>query len=168
MIRVMEELLRIVVYGSGGALFGYALCLWINDQHALTSAILHESEKDMPNDRSRFVSAATLQSGVVILVMVALLLTGITWLSAERANREQDRRDCLRMSQITETLQGRTANYREAAVAERKLWLDIRHLLSDQSPNAASRSIDAYLAEQGRYLRHLKNNPYPRGVPEDC
>lgn len=172
MIRVLEELLRVVVYGGGGALFGYSFCLWINDQHRLASAILNESEKDMPT-RRRFLSAATLQSAVVILVMIALLLTGITWLSAERENAEQDQRDCVTLAQVSETLQGRTQNYREAAVAERRLWEDIRSILVGLNPDAASespavRSIDEYLDEQARYLRHLRNNPYPHDIPEDC
>lgn len=168
MIRLLEELLRITVYGAGGYLAGYTACLWINDQHRLTTAILGASERDMPASQRRLLTAATLQSAVVILVMVALLLTGITWLHTERDNAAQDRRDCLTMAQITSTLQGRTANYRQQALAEQRLWKNIRRLLGDDPNGAASRSIDEYLRAQQRYLLHLANNPYPRGLPEDC
>lgn len=166
MIRVLEELLRIVAYGGGGALFGYSFCLWINDQHRLTSAILNESEKDMPT-RRRFLTAATLQSGVVILVMIALLLTGIVWISSGKENAEQDRRDCELLAEVAQTLQGRTANYTEQAVAERRLWEDIRKMIGDPS-SPAVQSIDVYLKAHDAYLNHLQNNPYPREVPEDC
>lgn len=171
MIRVLEELLRVVVYGGGGALFGYSFCLWINDQHRLASAILNESEKDMPT-RRRFLSTTTLQSGVVVLVMIALLLTGIVWIKNGRENAAQDKRDCELLAEVSQTLRGRTANYTEQAVAERRLWEDIRKILArlsesgDESP--AIRSIDVYLKAHDAYLKHLRDNPYPRDIPEDC
>lgn len=170
MIRVVEELLRIVAYGGFGAVFGFALCSWVNDQHRLTTSILNESEKDMPTRRP-FLSAASLQSFVVILVMVALLLTGLVWISTGRENAAQDERDCKTVAKIAETLQGRTKTYAEQAIAERRLWQDIRDILAvgeGPASDAAVRSVDEYLQAQGRYVDHLANNPYPQDVPEDC
>lgn len=168
--RVLEELVRIVAYGGGGILLGFVVGLWANDRHTLVTTVLGESERDMPTRRP-FLSPARVQTLVVILVMIALLLTGLSWLRVEQENQEQDERDCRTLASLATTLRERTAVYREAAQPERDLWTDLRRTLIASGVRANSdlvRSIDVYLAQQASYIRHLKRNPYPRNVLEEC
>lgn len=168
MIRVLEELARIIAYGGGGGVLGYAICSWVNDQHRLTTSILGEAEYDMPT-RRRFLSPNALQGLVAILVMMALLLTGLAWLRADQLKAEQDRRDCETLAEVAKTLQGRTANYREAAKAERQLWRDLyRELKESGATGPVMGSVKNYLDAQELYLEHLRSNPYPRDAEEDC
>lgn len=98
MFTVCAELARVLAYGGVGALGGFLAGLWVNDRHRLVTTILNEADKDMPPTRPRRLRADTLQTVTVVAVMVAMLLTGLTWMQTERVNAEQDRRDCETLS----------------------------------------------------------------------
>lgn len=170
MIRALEELIRVLAYGGIGSLTGFWAGLLVNDRHRLATAILDEAERDMPT-RRRFLTSETLRVVAVLSVMVAMLLTGLVWLQTGHANAEQDRRDCVTLREISDVLKGRTRNYREAAVAERRLWHDLsRTMVNLGAPQGGPilKSIDAYLDQQQQYLEHLRSNPYPHDAREDC
>jgi hypothetical protein len=171
MFSVLAELARVVAYGGVGTIGGFIAGVWVNDRHRLVTTILDEAERDMPSGRSRRLSGNTLQTVTVVIVMVAMLLTGLTWMQTERVNNAQDRRDCETLSQLSEILRDRTKVYREAALPERRVWLDLRRNLLDlgaKQNDPIVLSINRYLTAQERYVEHLANNPYPTGVRKDC
>lgn len=168
--RVLEELVRIIAYGGFGVFLGYVVGLWTNDRHTLITTVLHEAERDMPTRRP-FLSPARIQSIIAIFVMVALLLAGVSLLRSESEAARQNERDCRTIATISDTLRERTQVYREAARPERDLWRDLRRTLLAQGIPARSdlvRSIDVYLTQQESYIRHLKRNPYPKNVLQEC
>lgn len=169
MIRVVEELIRVIAYGGGGALIGYLTASRVNDQHRLAMSILNESEKDVPS-RRRWMTGQTLQTIAVLAIMLALLLTGLVWLQTDRQNAMQDKRDCLRQAETAQTLQGRTQNYLLKAQAELDWLKGVRGVLSQAtSPSSPLiRNTDDYIAAQEAYVRHLRSNPYPKQDAEDC
>lgn len=169
MIRVIEELIRVIAYGGGGALIGYLTASRVNDQHRLVMSVLNESEKDLPT-RRRLLSGQTLQTIAVLAIMLALLLTGLVWLQTDRQNAMQDKQDCLRAAETSRTLQERTRNYLLNANAEMDWLTRIRGVLvTASSPDSPLvESTDEYIAAKRSYVRHLRSNPYPKQDAEDC
>lgn len=162
MTRALEELVRVIAYGGIGMWAGFIGGFLASDRHRLVTTILSESERDVPG-RRRFLRGQALQSATVILVMLAMLLTGLTWMRSARSQHEQEQRDCRALAEVSRTLRERTAVYKEQALPERRLWLDLRHQLvangvKESAPTV--QSIDRFLAAQHAYLIHLRNNPY--------
>lgn len=169
-ITFLEELTRVVSYGGVGALAGFTFGVWFTDRHRLTTAILNESERDVHTPPLR-MSTDRLQSLVVIVVMIAMLLTGLVWIQGARSNAEQDRRDCLRAQATATALASRTLNYLESAEAERRLWNDIRRQFVRSGADEDSpllTSIDRYREVQAEYIEHLRANPVPSGSESEC
>lgn len=171
MFSVLAELARVVAYGGLGTIGGFLAGVWVNDRHRLVTTILDEAERDVPTSRSRRLSGHTLQTFTVVIVMVAMLLTGLTWMQSERVNNMQDERDCQTLLDLSTILRDRTKVYREAAIPERRVWLDLRRNLLDlgaKQNDPIVLSINRYLTAQERYVEHLANNPYPTAARKDC
>ena len=160
---------------SGGALIGFfasILTTYVNARIQLMEAVLTEAEKqERKRPRSRWWSADRILPAVVIIVMVALLLAGLSWIKAGQEQADNQRRDCLRSVQVSQVLQARTNNYLESARSERQLWLDLRRQLRRMGAGPRSslvQSIDRHLIDQRTYLRHLRKNPYATESAKDC
>lgn len=167
---ILDELVRIVAYGAGGFLLGCLFSVWVADRHRVITEVLDEAERDVPTKRKR-MSGDTLQSVIVIGLMVMMFLTAIVWLQSDQENAEQDKRECIRAAAVTQALRQRTANYLESATSEQELWRNLRAqlvLMGGKPESPLIRSIDRHLRDQRVYLDHLRDNPVPRGSAKDC
>lgn len=169
------EAIRAFSQFAGGALLGFfvsILTTHINTRTRVMQAVLTEAEKqETVRRRPSWRTSDRMQTFVVILVMVALLLSGISWFTSGQKNAEERRQDCFRSAEVSRVLRDRTKNYREAARSERALWFDLRKQLRAMGagPNSPLiKSIDTYLDDQATYLEHLRDNPYPRESVKDC
>jgi len=168
---LLGELARVVAYGGIGMVFGFVVGFLVNDGHRLSRTLL-EGDDPMPTSqarRTRERRIQLLQTTTVVVVMIAMLLTGLSWMQTERTNTEQDRRECRRLSEVSLALQGRTSVYKEKAIPEQQLWRELRReiiTLTGSRTNPAVQAIEEYLKSQRLYVKHLADNPYPD--PEDC
>ena len=155
---------------AAGTLFGLfvsTLLRYIDARIELTEAVLTEAERDdKPRRRGvrAFLSGDKMIPVVTVLVMIAMLLAGISWIRSGQANAEQDRLDCQRARETATILRERTRNYTEAARAEKELWTRLYGFLDDTIPPESPLlvSINRYRMRQANYLEHLENNPYPK------
>jgi len=168
------ELVRIAAYGGIGWFAGYLAGVTVNDRHRLTVTILDEAERDdmssSTNLSRRILRADLLQTITVVVVMVAMLLTGLAWMRTGQDVHRQQEENCAALANVSTVLRNRTNVYLEQATANRRAWgelLDnlVQRGLPDNDPLVAS--IRSYLEAQSKYLRDLANNPYSK-PPEDC
>lgn len=181
---LLGDLIQAVAFFGGGALVGFLMGLFVNDRHRLVTTVLNEAEYDMPS-RRRLLNAETARSLFVIVLMIAMLLTGLAWLQAGRENAEQDKRDCLNAADTSKTLQERSRNYLHGAKATlRNSVADLQwkrqtraYLLTIgaepdsplvKSTTEAIRKAEQGIAGQRDYIMHLRSNPYPSKAAKDC
>jgi hypothetical protein len=169
------EAIRAFSQFAGGARVGFVVSIvttYLNTRARLMQAVLTEAEKEQRTlIREPRVKSDRAMPFVVVLVMAALLLAGVSWMKSGQQNSEERRQDCLRSAEVSRVLRDRTKNYRDAAVSERRLWLNMRRQLRTMGTGPHSpliENIDTYLADQATYLEHLKDNPYPRESVKDC
>lgn len=168
--QVILELVRVVAYGGVGALGGFWAGLIVSDRHRVLTEVMAVSAQDPPARRRR-LRTDTLQVVTVVVVMVAMLLTGLTWLRSSQVEARQQRQSCEVLAEVSTTLRKRTLVYLEAARDNQQVWHDLRADLVKlgAKPRAPIvTSIDRYLGSQDRYLRHLEANPYPTANGRDC
>lgn len=169
------EAIRALAQFAGGALIGFLVSMlttYVNTRVRLMEAVLTEAEKQEPTPTRRaWWKTDRVLPYVVVIVMVALLLSGVSWIKSGAEEAENRRRDCIRSAETARVLQDRTRNYREAAQSERELWHNLRKQLRAMGAGPRSplvQSIDGYLDDQQVYLQHLRENPYPRESVKDC
>lgn len=169
--QVILELVRVVAYGGIGALGGFWAGLIVNDRHRVLTEVMSVSGQDGPTRPRRRARTDTLQVVTVVVVMVAMLLTGLTWLRSAQVEARQQRQSCEVLAEVSTTLRKRTQVYLESARDNERVWHDLRADLVKLGAKPGAPivvSIDRYLASQGRYLAHLKANPYPAADGKDC
>lgn len=169
------ELIRALAQFAAGAIVGFVVSIlttYLNARTRVLETVLTEAERvERAKTRGTWWKADRVLPFVVVIVMVALLLSGISWIQSGQKDREERRRDCIRAVEVSRVLQDRTRNYRESAQSERELWRNLRKQLRDMGAGPRSpliQSIDGYLDDQRVYLEHLNQNPYPRDSVKDC
>lgn len=165
MTTALLELAKVIAYGGLGCLLGYLGGVRAADRHRLTTEILDEAEVDVPGKR-RLLGRDAVQTVVVVAVMLAMLLTGISWMQSDQDNAEQDQRDCRQAAETAKTLRERTANYLEKARADLQWKLEIRNAMVQLGAEPDSPFLAATresIAKDREYVDHLKENPYPKG-----
>lgn len=169
------EAIRAFAQFAGGAFVGFivsTLTTYINARaRVLESVLTTVEQEERTRARGTWWKGDRILPWVAVLVMVALLLSGVSWIKAGQEDAEERRRDCLRAAEVSRVLQERTRNYRDQAISEQELWRNLRKQLREMGAGPRSplvQSIDGYLEAQRDYLSHLRENPYPRESVKDC
>jgi hypothetical protein len=160
--------IQAIAFFGAGTVFGLLIATilaYLEARADLARAVTTTTDAEVTGKRKRFrlLSGDKLMPFVTLLVMVAMLLAGLTWIKAGMDNAVQDRRDCREAQDTSQVLRSRTRIYIEAATAEKRLWTDLHDFIArvDQA-SPLLKSIDRYRERQADYLEHLQNNPYPK------
>lgn len=161
------EALRPFAEFAAGTIFGLlisTLLRYIDARIELTRSVLTEVEREEKPRRTGFLQGDKMIPVVTVLVMVAMLLAGLSWIRSGQENADQDKRDCQRARMTAQVLRERTKNYTEAARAEKRLWSNLYGFLDNSIPPDSPLlvSINRYRERQADYLEHLESNPYPK------
>lgn len=174
---------------AGGALVGFVistLTTYYNARTRVMESVLTEAEhNDIAAHRRYRARSDKVLPFVVVVVMIAMLLAGVSWIKSGQDDAENRRNDCIRAAGVAETLRDRTRNYLKGATAELKddradlRWKrDIARTLiqlgagtNDALVKSTNRAISAQersIEREADYIEHLENNPVPKASTEDC
>lgn len=169
------ELTRIVGYGGIGILIGYLLGVRERDRHYLAH---HPEAARAMKSKTHRPSGRTVQTLVVVFVMVALLLTGLTSIQSNRDRAEDARQDraasdqrCDDLRKVVAALEARSKVNSDTTDLNDDLWRGIRHIFLDfpggnESPLLTQ--IDEYLDQRREQKAELADNPITTDILTGC
>lgn len=156
----VDEFARILAFGGLGYLVGFLVGRRAQDDHRLRASILGETETPMKMP----VRAGTLQRVTILMVMVALLASGVTSIAQARRNAEQDARQCEAVRELVDRITVRTDALGRADATGDDLWRGIRRVLVRQFDHGPQHplvdKIDTYLIRRQNYKAQAQANPY--------
>lgn len=155
---------------AGGVILGVLLTTYVTARVRLMDSIATEVERVEPTKR-KWLTTDRASTVMILGMMLALLLAGVSMILNNQSLAEQARQDCLRAAETTRALADRSAVYREGAAADLAWKRQVRAELLRMGAKPDSgliRSTDEAIRKGADYLEHLHENPLPQESVKEC